>query len=79
MPPDGPVGMEDVEGPVGTDGEAGVVRLAGSTPLDVLEEKSLIGRLGAAPQLVVSGRGWRSWPKDPRPPLPMYEPRDGVN
>jgi hypothetical protein len=60
IPAEGPVGMEDVEGTVGTDGEAGAGRLTGSAPLDGLEEKSLVGRLGAAPQLVVSGRVWRS-------------------
>ena len=52
--------MEDVDGPVGTDGDAGGGRPAGSTPLDGLEENSLIGRLGAIPQLVVSGRLCRS-------------------
>jgi hypothetical protein len=52
--------MAGVDGPVGTDEEAGIGRLTGSTVLEGLEEKSLIGRLGATPQLAVSGRVWRS-------------------
>ena len=66
IPPEGPVGTEDEDGPVGIEGEAGGGRVTGSTGLAGagagagLDEKSLAGRLGAAPQPAVSGRVWRS-------------------
>jgi hypothetical protein len=61
MPAEGPVGTGDDEGTVCTEGEAGggrgaVARVGGSTGLTGLDEKSFTGRLGAAAQLVVSGR-----------------------
>jgi hypothetical protein len=64
MPPEGPVGTEDEDGPVGIEGEAVGGRMTGSIGLAGagagLDEKSLAGRLGAAPQPVTSGRVWRS-------------------
>lgn len=75
IPPEGPVGTEDRVGPVGIDGDTGGAgRLTGVLPRVV---DSWTGRTGAAPQVEMSGRVWRSFPKDPLPPLPMYAPRGG--
>jgi hypothetical protein len=68
----GPVGAEDGEGPDESAGDGVEVGLLGVLPL---VEVSTTGRFeGAATQ---SGRLCRSLPNDPRPPRPMYVPRDG--
>jgi hypothetical protein len=79
---DRPVGIDE-EGPDGIGGDVdAAARPTGVLPL----ERSAAGTLavstdgrvgGAAPQVEGSGRGGRSLLKDPLPPLPPNEPREG--
>lgn len=70
----GPVGIEGVEGVEGMIGEGvGVWRIVGVMTLVVRMGEARGG--GAAPQVEVSGRDWRSLLNEPRSPNEPLPPR----